>query len=73
MYRKVLLAAALAVSFAAPAFAATYYVAQDASTHKCSVTTTKPDGTKVMQIGTSTYSTKAAATKAMGTDTACKA
>ena len=37
MYRKYLLAAALISAFAVPAFAATtYYVGQDAKTHKCS-------------------------------------
>ncbi len=73
MYRKIVLAAALAASFAAPAFAATYYVAQDSSSHKCSVTTTKPDGTKMVMIGTAGFSSKTAAEKAMGSDAACKA
>jgi hypothetical protein len=73
MYRKIILAAALAASFAAPAFAATYYVAQNATSHKCSVTTSKPDGTKIIQIGTSTFSSKSAAEKAMDADAACKA
>jgi len=72
MYRKILLSAALAASFVAPAFAASYYVAQDASSHMCSVTTTKPDGKKLLQIGTSVFPTKSAAEKAMGGDAACK-
>ncbi len=73
MYRKYLLTAALVASFAAPAFAATtYYVAQSATTHKCSVTSKKPDGKKVIMIGTDTYTTKADATKAMGAADECK-
>ena len=68
--RKLMLTVALAASFAAPAFAATsYYVAQDATSHKCSVTTKKPDGKKVLMIGTSSYKTKAEATTAMKADT----
>jgi hypothetical protein len=74
MIRKFLVTAALAASFVAPAYAATtYYVAQSASTHKCSVTTKKPDGTKVMMIGTGTYKTKTAATAAMKAASACSA
>ena len=73
MYRKYLLAAALVAAFAVPSFAATsYYVAQDAKTHKCSVVTTKPDGTAMMMIGTAAYPTEAAATTAMKAAKECK-
>ena len=72
MYRKYLLATALVVAFAVPSFAATsYYVAQDAKTHKCSVVTTKPDGKTAMMIGTAGYTTEAAATTVMKADKAC--
>ena len=72
MYRKYLLAAALVAAFAAPSFAATsYYVAQDAKTHKCSVVTTKPDGKATVMIGTAAYTTEAAANTAMKADKAC--
>jgi len=33
-----------------PAFAAEFYVAQSATTHKCSVTAKKPDGKSMMLI-----------------------
>jgi hypothetical protein len=74
MYRKYLLAAALVAAFTVPSFAATsYYVAQDAKTHKCSVVTTKPDGKAAMMIGTAGYATQAAADAAMKTAKECKA
>ncbi len=74
MYRKYLLAAALIGAFAVPAFAATtYYVAQDAKTHKCSVSDKKPDGTTMMMIGTASYPTQAAAETAMKAAKECKA
>ena len=74
MYKKIVLAAALAASFSLPAFAATtYYVGQDATTHKCSVVTKMPDGKKVMEIGTAGYATKAAAGAAMKAAAECKA
>ncbi len=74
MLRKIVVAAALTPSFVAPAFAATtYYVEQSAKTHKCSVTSHKPDGKKFSMIGTDTYKTKSAATTAMKADAACKA
>jgi hypothetical protein len=73
MYRKYLVTAALVVSFAAPAFAATeYYVAQNAKTKKCEVTTKKPDGKTWIEIGTSSYKTKADATKAEKAAAECK-
>jgi uncharacterized protein (DUF2147 family) len=74
MYRKLILTAAVAMSFAVPAFAATtYYVGKDAKTHKCEVTTTKPDGAAVVMIGTATYTTKAAAETALKASADCKA
>ena len=74
MYRKYLLAAALVATFAAPSFAAvTFYVQQDAKTHKCSVATTKPDGKATMMIGTASYATQAAADAAMKAAKECKA
>jgi uncharacterized protein YdeI (BOF family) len=73
MYRKYLVAAALVASFAAPAFAATqYYVAQDAKTHTCAVSTTKPDGKTMMMISTAAYNTNADATTAMKAAKECK-
>jgi len=65
--RKYFITAALIASFAAPAFAATtYYVAENAKTKKCSVTTKKPDGKTYLMVGTpDTYTKKSDATAAM--------
>ncbi len=74
MFRKIVVAAALTTALVAPAFAATtYYVEQNPTTHKCAVTSHKPDGKTFTQIGTDTYKTKADADKAMAAATACKA
>jgi hypothetical protein len=74
MLRKIVAAAALTTVLVAPAFAATtYYVEQSVKTHKCSVTSHKPNGKTFTMIGTDTYKTKAAATTAMKADAACKA
>lgn len=63
----------VALAFAGPAMAAShYYVAQSAKTKKCSVTTRKPDGKKMMVIGTSDYAKKADATAAMKAAAECK-
>jgi len=71
---KYLITAALAISFAAPAFAAsTFYVQQDAKTHKCSVATTKPDGTAMMMVGKVTFTSQADAEAAMKAAKECKA
>ena len=74
MLRKIVAAAALTTVLVAPAFAATtYYVEQSVKTHKCSVTSHKPNGKSFTMIGKDTYKTKSAATAAMKTDAACKA
>ena len=72
MYRKTLIAGALLVVFAAPAFAATatYYVSQDTRTHKCYVV--KKIGKHGMQIGTESYATKAAAAAALKAAPECQ-
>jgi len=72
--RKYLITGAILAAFVAPAATAamaatTWYVAMDAKTKKCSVTSKKPDGTKIMMVGTDTYKTKADATKAEKADT----
>ena len=56
-----------------PAFAAEFYVAQSASTHKCSVTVKKPDGKSMMLVGTETFKSKPDAMKAMKGMAECKA
>ena len=75
MYRKLLLTAALATAFVAPAFAAApvWYVEQSAKTNKCAVTEKKPNGKTEMEVGTVDYKSKADAEKAMKAAAECKA
>ena len=76
MIRKYLITGAIMAAFAMPAYAAaakTYYIAQDAKTKKCSIVTKKPDGTKMMMVGTDTYNKMADATKAEKAATDCGA
>jgi hypothetical protein len=69
-----LIAGLLIAGVVTPAFAAsTYYVAQSATTHKCAVIGKKPDGKSMTMIGTATFKTKSAATKAMKGMSECKA
>ena len=73
MIYKVVIATALLAAFSAPSFAATdYWVAKDASTHKCQVVSKKPDGTKMMNAGNKTYTSQSSAQSAMKQMTACK-
>lgn len=72
MLNKLVLASVGLVILSAPAFAAEYYVAQNASDKKCEVTETKPDGTSVMMIGTAAYATKEEADAAMKAAAECK-
>ena len=55
---KYLAAAGLLSFVASPALAAEFYVAQDTDTKKCVIVDTKPDGKKLVMIGTSSYATK---------------
>jgi hypothetical protein len=74
--RKYLITGAILAAFVAPAVAATsttWYVAMDAKSKKCSVTSKKPDGTKMTMVGTDTYKSKADATKAEKADKECAA
>jgi hypothetical protein len=72
--RKLLPFAAIAVLISATSVfaASTYYVSQKAGGGACSVTTKKPDGTKVMMIGTETYKTHSAAETALKAAPECK-
>ena len=73
MKKFILFAGLAAMISAAPAFAATeFYVGQDAATKKCSVSDKKPDGTKVMMVGKTSFKTKAEAEAAMKADKDCK-
>jgi hypothetical protein len=73
MIRKVLVTASIAALFSMPAFAATqYWVAKDATTKKCSVVSTKPDGKKMTDAGTKAYTSQANADKALKLLKDCK-
>jgi hypothetical protein len=71
--KKYVIAGLLIAAFATPAFAKEWYVAQDSSSHKCSVTAKKPNGKTITMLGDSGYPSKSAAESAMGGMTECKA
>ena len=48
---KAIIAAAALTAIAAPAFADSYYVVQDAKTKKCTITETKPTTTETTVVG----------------------
>ena len=73
MYRKYLAPALALVVFTAPAFAATeWYVAKNPTTKKCEVTEHKPDGKKMVMVGTNMFKTKALAEGALKGSADCK-
>lgn len=73
MLRKVVFATAAIAVFSMPAFAATeYWVAKSAATKKCEIVDKKPDGTKLMDVGTKAYATKGNAEKALKELKECK-
>jgi hypothetical protein len=51
-------AVALLLAISSPALAAEFYVAKDATTQLCEITEEKPDGTKLVMVGTEAYPTK---------------
>jgi hypothetical protein len=70
--KKILATTIALAALATPAFAAEFYVAQDAATKACQVSEAKPDGTAMMQRGTAAYATKEEAEAAMKADAECK-
>ena len=69
---KALIAAAMLTAIAAPAFADSYYVVQDAKTKKCTITETKPTTTETTVVGDNTvYKTRAEAETGMKTVKVC--
>ena len=74
MFRKALIATAIVATFAVPAFAAasSYYVEQSVKTNRCYVTSHKPNGKTLKEIGTTTYPTQAKAYAAMKAAPECK-
>jgi hypothetical protein len=71
--KKYVIAGLLVAGFVTPAFAAEFYVAQNATSHKCSVMSKKPDGKTMMMLGTEGFKTKSDAENAMKGMTECKA
>ena len=72
MKLKTLIAVAVMTTFAAPAFAQSFYVVQDVKTKKCTVTQTKPSSTDVTVVsGDTVYKTKAEAETGMKTVKVC--
>jgi hypothetical protein len=71
--KKYVFAGLLVAGFVTPAFAAEYYVAQNNSTHKCSIVSKKPDGKTLTMLGTDGFKTKSAAESALKGMTECKA
>ena len=63
----------LVAGFTAPAFAAEYYVAQNSSTHKCSIVAKKPDGKTLTMLGSEGFKTRSAAEGALKGMSECRA
>lgn len=80
MTRTYLLAGALAVAFAGPAFAqgmstttttTEYYLVQDTATKKCVIVDKKPTTTTMVQVGPVAFKTKTEAEAGMKTVKVC--
>jgi hypothetical protein len=72
--KKYLVAGLLIAGFATSALAAReYYVAQNNSTHKCSIVSHKPDGKRLIMLGAEGFKTKSAAESALKGMSECKA
>jgi hypothetical protein len=72
--KRYLVAGLLIAGFVTPALAAhQYYVAQNNSTHKCSIVSHKPDGKTLIMLGAEGFDTKAAAQNALKGMSECKA
>ena len=68
--KKYLLAAALIVAFATPAFAEQFYVAFDPASHKCTMMHNQPSGSMKSMGGP--YKTEDEANKAMASMKECQ-
>ncbi|HYJ58362.1 MAG TPA: hypothetical protein VEW64_03285 [Methyloceanibacter sp.] len=71
--KKHLIAGLLVAGLVTPALAAEYYVAQNHSTHKCSVVSQKPDGKTLIMLGAQGFKTKTEAENALKDMSACRA
>ena len=59
--KKYVIAGLLIAGMATPALAAEYYVAQNTSSHKCSIVSHKPDGKSLTMLGSDGFKTRSAA------------
>lgn len=72
--KKYVVAGLLIAGFVTPAFAAhQYYVAQNNSTHKCSIVSKKPTGKRLTMLGAEGFKTKSEAESALKGMSECKA
>jgi hypothetical protein len=72
--KKYVIAGLLVAGLVTPALAAgEHYVAQNSSTHKCSIVSKKPDGKVLIMLGSEGFKTKSAAESALKGMTECKA
>ena len=73
MFRRTVIALATLSLCSLPALAATeYWVAKNASTKKCEVVTTKPDGKTLIGVGMTAHKNKKEAETAMKAAAECK-
>ena len=71
--KKYVIAGLLLASFVTPALAAEYYVAQNTSSHKCSIVSKKPDGKTLTMLGADGFKSKSEAESALKGMSECKA
>lgn len=71
--KKYVIAGLLLASFVTPALAAEYYVAQNTSSHKCSIVSKKPDGKTLTMLAADGFKSKSEAESALKGMSECKA
>ena len=71
MKSKLALAAVLTVAFAAPSFAAEFYIVRDATTKKCTIVDQKPTTTTTTVVGDTVYKTRTEAETGLKTVKVC--
>jgi hypothetical protein len=72
--KRYVLAGLLVAGLVTPALAAhQYFVAQNNSTHKCSIVSHKPDGKTLTMLGSEGFTSKSAAQNALKGMSECKA
>jgi hypothetical protein len=71
--KKYVIAGLLIAGLATPALAGEYYVAQNATSHKCSIVSHKPDGKTLTMLGSDGFKTKSEAESALKGMSECEA